>query len=559
VDGQRQETKVIDPRVRRALEPLLRAYRAVSGFMLRASGPHGKRRRFVLLAGIVAIVAWQMSFTRLDTKLDRSYVMGAASGMHNDQMFMYFFWYANLFPVASTLQYIPCDYRCTPKQESQGAGEMSKEAADRVITQQPQTLVMDVSWTWYAGDRGKIFLYWLDTWLKGAPWKPSVKPFHRLSFIAALAALFASFWWIRRPWMGALAVVLLGSNPFQLWEVHGNDNVFGWSITTAILILAIHLPLLVDKRWSPRALLLWPIATGIILGTIRTFRSEPMPIILAVLLTYAQVGIAIDGKARAVWLRRAALVVLFFATFSFTDKTWTRYFNAKNDQARTFLTRVGGHPFPGPMRMYHHFWHPVWCGLGDFDTTKGYKWDDFSALAYAKPILVNQYHEYVPSGSFAAPRTPEEWWDDGGFYKRLPYDIPHYNDIIRDKVVGDIKSDPMWYARIIAKRVERVLTEPTPVRITWNKDWITLPGESLFSGKAFVPLLFLCLFTRARLFAKILVFTLPTCVTAIIVFSGRGIAWYGIFHIFTVTVLGALLIELARRAWAFYLRRRREA
>jgi len=539
---------------------LARIWRTIRYLLLRATAPRGKRRKLVLFTGILAIVAWQYGFTRHDAKIDTTYRITAASGMHNDVYFVYFFWYTGLFPVSSTLAYQPCGYRCSPTQESMAPlpGSLSHEAAEAIIKNQPSTLVMDSSWTWYAGDRGKIFLYMLDTWLKGAPWKPSVKPFHRLMFIVSLSSLWFAFWRTRRPGLGALTVLFLGSNPLQIYEVNGNDNVFGWSITTAILLLAIHLPLLTNKRVDRRLAFLWPIGTAILMSTIRTFRSEPMPMLAGALLAYLFVRFAGEMSKREMWLRRGALIVTFFAFFFVGHQFWTRYFLSKHEEASALLTKVGGHPYPGNIRMYHHFWHPVWCGLGDFDKKKGYQWEDTMALAYARPILEQKFHQYVPSAAFfGAPKTFEEYWDGPeGLYKKLPYDIENYNEIIRDKVLSDIKSDPKWYADILYKRADRILTQATPIRLSTRTGFWNVP---LLSSKLFLPLLLLALLARAKMAWKLLLFTLPTVTTAMIVYCDRGIPWYGIFHLVMAGIVVMLAYEAARLAVREVKRRRRRA
>jgi hypothetical protein len=394
-------------------------------------------------------------------------------------------------------------------------------------------------------------------WMKGVPWRPSVKPFHRLVWIVGLSGLFFSFWRIRRPWLGALCVLFLGSDPFQIYEVHARDNVFGWSITTAVLLLAIHLPLLRNKRVSPRWAFAWPIATALLMATIRTFRSEPMPMLAGALLAYMFATFTGVDSKRETWIRRGALVATFFVVFLLGGQFWNRYFLGKQAEASATLAKVGGHPYPGNVRMYHHFWHPVWCGLGDFDKKYGYVWDDTRALAYAKPILEQKFHEYVPSGYFQTNvKTLDEYWDKESIYKKLPYDIENYNEIIRDKVIYDIRHDPMWFVGILYKRVERVLTEATPIRVSTRTGWWNVPW---LSGKWFVPLLALLFVARAKFATKLLVFTLPSLTTALIVYCDCGIHWYGIFHLFMAAILVMLVVEVARMGYARVRRSRREA
>lgn len=530
---------------------LVRIWRTIRYVLLRATAARGKRHPLVLVVGIVAIVAWQYGFTAPDVKFDTTYRNTAASGMHNDAYFVYFYWYEGLFPVSSTLQHAPCGYRCAPTHDSMapvgGYQGLSKEAADNVLKTQGDTLVMDTSWTWYAGDRGKIFLFMLDTWLKGAPYRPSTKPFHRLMFMTALSSLFFAFWWTRRPLLGALMVLFLGSNPFQLYEVNVNDNVFGWTITTAILMLAIHLPLLTPRKFDPWTIFLWPIGAGLLMATIRTARSEPMPMAASALFAYLFVRFRGDFTKKQIWMRRGALVAAFLGFVVLGGQAWNRFFLMKHNQAIAALTKVHGHPYPGNVRLYHHFWHPVWCGLGDFDKKKGYVWDDTQALAYARPILEQKFHQYVPNPypDRNLPKSLDEYWDAEGFYKKLPYDIPNYNEIIRDKVLSDIKNDPKWYAEILGKRVDRLVNEATPVRVTTRSGHLDIPW---LSGKLFAPLLVLCLLARARLASRLLMITVPSVTTALIVFCAKGPQWYGIFHLVTAALVVAVLLEALRIA-----------
>jgi hypothetical protein len=334
-----------------------------------------------------------------------------------------------------------------------------------------------------------------------------------------------------------------------VFEVHGHENVFSWNITTALLVLAIHVPLLAEARIPRRMLWAWPIATGVLVATIRTFRSEPAPILASAAFAY----LVLRSLPH---LYRVGLVAALAGAVVVTQVAWNHWFDVKHEQARATVDALGGHAFPGPIRHYHHFWHPVWCGLGDFDMTRGYVWDDTKALAYAKPILEREYGEFVPASTFHALSDDREYWDHAHVYKKLPYDIPHYNEIIRDKVLGDIKQDPAWYAKILYRRVKRVLLETTPVRLTGWSGWLTIPGVS---GLWFLPCLVSMWIVRARFFARLLLFTLPTTTTAVVVYSDRGMADYGVFHLVMAGILAWIALVGAGAALSYVRRRRRAA
>jgi hypothetical protein len=91
-------------------------------------------------------------------------------------------------------------------------------------------------------------------------------------------------------------------------------------------------------------------------------------------------------------------------------------------------------PFLVQRPQQHPVWAGFWEGLGDFDRTKGYYWDD----AKAREAL-------------AATGLQSEWVDLAS---------PQAEVFFRDKVVSDVLDDPVWYAGILARRIAAVLLQP---------------------------------------------------------------------------------------------------
>ena len=202
------------------------------------------------------------------------------------------------------------------------------------------------------------------------------------AFTLALGALYAAFWWVRDPVLGAAAAALLGSNPYQLYEVHFRENVFGWAITAGVLTLALSVPLL--QRHPIRRPWALPLAIGVVLGTVRQIRPEPGAIVVSA-------GLACLLVPRLSWPRRAALAAVLVAGFLGTSAAWQGYFDHKFDEATRVVSAAGGRVYHGPRDRYHAFWHPLWCGLGDFGAKHGYEWRDKAAAHYAAPIVQERY------------------------------------------------------------------------------------------------------------------------------------------------------------------------
>jgi hypothetical protein len=81
-------------------------------------------------------------------------------------------------------------------------------------------------------------------------------------------------------------------------------------------------------------------------------------------------------------------------------------------------------------------WVSIWEGLGDFDTTKGHYWRD----ADAARVLREAGHEPGPDALFG-------WLDESG------------EAYFRDSVTRDIRSDPLWYGRILRDRLFATITQ----------------------------------------------------------------------------------------------------
>jgi len=456
-----------------------------------------------------------------------TYRLQASGGMLGwQQDFLYFLYYLNLYPVATV---------------TEEPLEMSREGAERVFQTRGDTLVMERFWTVRYGDLLKTYLFLPDAYADG---KPAERPLMVLAnasaWIFALLALYVAFWNVGQPILGALLVLLLGSNPFQVSEVFAYNNVFGWVITTGVLALALTLTFLVDRRPSWVAIALAPIATGLLLATVRQIRTEPVLVGASVLLAYL--------SARALgWRVRALLVGLLAASFLFGSWAWSSYFDAKFREAYLKVKAAGGHPYDGPRHLHHFVWHAIWCGLGDFDTRYGYKWNDVEGMAYALPIM--RARGFEATGHPSLKRQPFDaltlgvYWDRARKYARTPFEVPEYIQVIREKVVHDITHDPVWYLTILAKRVGRLVTDTTPPTLARGDGHaVSLPRSFVWG---LLPLAVAAVAVRARsaFVLKLLLFLAPLASTALLVYSGQGTTYYSVIHLVAFGLCLAWLVE----------------
>jgi hypothetical protein len=489
--------------------------------------PSALLRLLVLFVLLFGIAKWQRAFAEDSSVVAPGHGVTASTGLNEDKRFFYFLYHLNLYPIASD---VPTIWD-TP------------EEAKRLMREEPAKLRQDQGTTFRSGDRGRTYLFFVDAWLHHRGLNASVKPAHEIAFTLSLMALMISFWAIRRTAAGFFLVLLLGSNPFQLWVVFKQENVFSWAITAMIGLLALHLPLMEKPRASRsggsrlRRYYPWVAAIlgGLFLAFVRNFRSEPSALIGSIWLVYATMTWL--RKRTRVGLAFAALFALWIGTQS---STW--FFDKKLEQAKAAVATVHGPVYAGPVAHFHEFWHAVWCGLGDFDTKYGYQWEDRAAYRSADPELKKRN-----PGLFLDPNhwvQPRFWDPPTNRYEVYYFETPHYHDVIRDKILGDIKKDPLWYLNILKQRALRTLTEVTPVGFATAEESFYVEGKLL--GLLFVPVFFVLVWARRWTHLKLLVFSAPLSSVPLILYSAGGMTNYSTFHLFALWLLGLLFVEGAR-------------
>lgn len=136
-------------------------------------------------------------------------------------------------------------------------------------------------------------------------------------------------------------------------------------------------------------------------------------------------------------------------------------------------------------------------------------------------------------------RYNDLYWDKAKKYFKTPYEVPHYTEVIRDKVIRDITHDPLWYLNILYKRIRRVISETTPVSLRLGQ-W----GIDLFIHGILVFAVLVFLITAHNwVLLKILCFSFPLSFTAIFLYSGGNTTYYSCYHLFAAAILAAWLLE----------------
>lgn len=491
------------------------------------------------MAGVLLIVAWQLAIGLGEQP--ESYRLRAASGIHAEQKFVYFLYYLNQFPVATTKSGRDLKFYFSNQDVPTEPSTLryAPEEARRIFAEEGSTLVTEWGHTTRGGNLLRTYLYLLHAWRLGSPEHAEMRFTHYHVFVAALVGVYVGFWWVGLPLLGLVLVVFLGSNPFQLYEAYWRENVFSWPITTFCIVLSLSLPLLAGSRAPRPYVLAAPVVTGLLLATTNQIRSESSVMLLAALFAYVTAG----GLAwRARWLAVGLLAVSFAAGLV----AWGAYFDAKIRAATTRVAAAGGHPYLGPRDRDHGFWHSVWCGLGDFDDKYGYNWKDHVAIAYAQPILEAQHRESLPwwwgvRGRFERGRTADDYHDAARIYYRVPWEVPHYAAVLREKALHDIVHDPLWYLGILARRAGRILHQTTPVRVYVRSLLdVTLP----FHGALVFVVSVVAAAAGGWFLLRLLVFSLAPSLVALGIYSGGNMTYYGVYHLVAAALVMSWLVEI---------------
>lgn len=194
-------------------------------------------------------------------------------------------------------------------------------------------------------------------------------------------------------------------------------------MVAALTLCAVAIPAWGKRPLSLRGLLWRAVAGGCVFALCTLGRGGSMVLMpgFAVAYLVAAHRAVTGGDRHRRWPRFLLAASLALGTFALP--LFAARWAVAARVAATFQAFGEGRPEP----QQHALWWGVWTGLGDFDRAKGYRWRDASAAA-----------------AVAAAGGPSVT----GWY----YD-PRAEEILRRAVIRDIRQDPLWYARILARRV----------------------------------------------------------------------------------------------------------
>lgn len=426
--------------------------------------------------------------------------------------FFYFYYYTSNFPLATldvNLAY-------------------SKEGALEQIRENGEDLIMEYKHWSRMGENARIWAFYPSAILKGTPENPSLKLFNVLVFVFGLLSLFFGFRKADLPIFGLLMVAIINVTPYFLYEVFSRENDFGMLHSIFFVLLGINAPFLL-KKYNQKHIYLpilgLSIISAFLIGFFSEIRNEILVVFIGLMFMYIVANVKILSKMLA--------LIIALSVFYGTKKMIRGYFKQNFKETAELVEEKGGHVYTGPGIPSHAFWHPIFCGLGDFDKKYGYEWNDRLAYKYAVPVLKEKYNidlDYTEGELFL-----NEYYDKDSLYYKKFVEIPHYEEIIKNKVLSDIASDPLWYIGVLGKRVVRIFSN-------------TLPFP--FVGWIMLVIAYLLYKRREWKYLKLIFVSLPLSINSFVIYSGKGATFNSVFPFIVVVILimGAIPNRIERKS-----------
>jgi hypothetical protein len=505
------------------------------------------RKKFLVsyFLGLVLIVTWQwLIFMNSDRLGHAPKLRGVSAGLINQdgwERFAYFRHHLGVFPVASLI----------PPQED------SKEEAQRIVLNHPESLVTEWGhWVIRSGDLGKIWLYDLQSLIFQRGQGLDIRISCFILGLLSLLVLWSSFAVCKKFLLGSVLIFILGSNPFYLYEMHVNKNVFSLSQTGFHFALAMCLPLIFRVRLSFLSTLALMIGLGGFLAIFREIRPESKALVILGLLAVAMAYLSLRMKIFSVLTLIGTMVIVGLGAQA--------VFRANKVEAAEFVKQNRGEPFTGISLNNHVIFHTLFIGLTDFNR----KYKEISANPYpaiaarcdvgAEPVNSDEKCQFLDEigielvkGKLASDgrgiKLPSmnDKLPNSRHYHANPYFDGVYLGTIRKVFLDYVKSDPFWYFEILARRAWRIITEMPSVEL--NLVFFRVPVPWNFAG---VLLALILLFYLGEYWAlRLVLISLPMSAVPLLVYSGKGATLYSLFPFVSVACLLSIIISRWPTLW----------
>lgn len=421
---------------------------------------------------------------------------------HRAHHFYYFFHYTSHFPLISP---------------NKNLG-LSKDAALNEIDKNGKELLMEFEHWYRGGELARIFCFIPNTMMGQTPLQPHVRLFNGIVFTISILIFLYGLFRVRREFLGIVIAASVNLSPFFIYEIYLNKNIFGLVGSLFLLIVGLNIESIygVSKKIKPQLLRLT--FSAFILGFFTEMRNEVSILVGSLfLLIFLAKNIKLKNK----------LILFVLVLVSFNASKWMvrSYFKNKFKESYELVKSKEGHKYDGRLVSGHPIWHNAYLGLSDFDNKYGIKWDDRQLYNYATKFLNKNYghnFDYKDTLSFHY----NNYYDNSNKYYVYPAFVEEYSGIVMKKYMSDVLKDPIWFVKIIIKRVAKIFT-------------VILPFH--YIGWLLIPLL--AFLWKRKFYSEfaLLIIAMPSCLNSLLIYSDRFATYNSVFGF---VILGLLAEKL---------------
>lgn len=422
-----------------------------------------KPKIYKFLACVFLIITINIGNHSLHSDRNNIYQSQAETGISpNKNKFFYFDYYLNLYPLKSIIN---------PEQE-----DLSKEKALEKLSN-VNLLEMEEGHVVRFGGFFINYLFYFDALFFKNILNPSLKTFNIIFFNLALLLTMLAFFSKKKYLLGTIFCYLISSNPFQIYEVYHNENIFGNFISISLILSSFYIFITkFDKnKYYFYHVALYSLLSVFVIVFFIFIRSSFIVFIFPLLISFFFLKLDLAKK-----IFNIILSIIFFVSLNFT---FQNIVDTKLDKTKNILLEKNGRYLDVPLQ-FHERYFPIYIGLNEFKTKLNFGfWHDDEGNA------VLEKENFVVTDIMSKK-------SNNGYNLHPVNEIEGYDKYFKNEIIRIVKQDYYLVPNLIYNRINYSLNNLTPVQL--NLILFKITFDNKFLMKFFLVLYFLLITTLIR-------------------------------------------------------------
>lgn len=422
-----------------------------------------KPKIYNFLACVFLIITINIGNHSLHSDRNNIYQSQAETGISpNKNKFFYFDYYLNLYPLKSIIN---------PEQE-----DLSKEKALEKLSN-VNLLEMEEGHVVRFGGFFINYLFYFDALFFKNILNPSLKTFNIIFFNFALLLTMLAFFSKKKYLLGTIFCYLISSNPFQIYEVYHNENIFGNFISISLILSSFYIFITkFDKnKYYFYHVVLYSLLSVFVIVFFIFIRSSFIVFIFPFLISFFFLKLDLTKK-----IFNIIFSIIFFVSLNFT---FQNIVDTKLDKTKNILLEKNGRYLDVPLQ-FHERYFPIYIGLNEFKTKLNFGfWHDDEGNA------VLEKENFVVTDIMSKK-------SNNGYNLHPVNEIEGYDEYFKNEIIRIVKQDYYLVPNLIYNRINYSLNNLTPVQL--NLILFKITFDNKFLMKFFLVLYFLLIITLIR-------------------------------------------------------------